>query len=131
MRTLLQYINEFLSTETEKDPEEIRKNTVKKEDDPNTWEVGDILYGIFGATMTLPRWYKIIKRTNKQFTCIRLKGKTTSGHKNGQWTEIATDEPHDDTEYTGRITKWGGLRIDDVLMHLWDGKKELHGDDQD
>ena len=131
MRTLLQYINEFLSTKTDKDPEEIRKEKVKSENDPNTWEVGDILCGTFGATMTLPRWFKIIKRTNKQFTCIRLKGQITSGHRNGQWREIATDEPYSDVEFKGHINKWGSLRIDDVLVHLWDGKKELYGDDMD
>lgn len=102
----------------------------RKNDDPETFEIGDILAGSFCGTMTLPRFFKIIKRTAKQFTCIRLKGKIVSGHKNGQWEEVPTDEPYSDKEYTGRIRKWGGLKIDDVSVRIWDGKP-LHGDDQD
>lgn len=143
MRTLLQYINEYLekissideylSTKNiDKDPDEIRNSKIKKEaDNPDTWEVGDIICGTAGATMYLPRWFKIIKRTNKQFTCIRLKGKIVSGHRNGQWEEVPTDEEYDNKEYKGRINKWGRLKIDDTSMYLWDGKTPLYGDDMD
>ena len=102
----------------------------RKNDDPETFEVGDILAGTFGYSMTIPRFFKIIKRTAKQFTCIRLKGKIVSGHKNGQWEEIPTDEPYDDKQYVGRINKWGLLKIDDVYVKIWNGKP-LQGDDQD
>lgn len=102
----------------------------KKNDDPTTWEVGDIICGTAGATMSLPRFFKIIKKTNLKFTCIRLKGKLVSGHYNGQWQEVATKDRYDNREYTGIANKFGSLKIDDTHMKLWDGKP-LYGDDQD
>lgn len=137
MKTIINYISETLYSITEYlNVKDIKKDVPiekqeKKSDDPSTWEVGDIICGTAGYSMVLPRWFKIIKRTNKQFTCVRLKGKVVSGHKNGQWQEIPTDEEYDNEEYKGRINKWGRLKIDDTSMHLWDGKTPLHGDDQD
>lgn len=102
----------------------------KSKDDPTTWEVGDILAGTFGYSMTLPRFFKITRKSASQFTCIRLKGKIVSGHRNGQWEEIASDEPYDDKEYKARITKRNTLHIDNVYVKLWDGEA-LYGDDMD
>lgn len=133
----MKHILEYLKTKKlETKPDDVEDRDVKYKDekkanDPDTWDVGDILCGTFGSTMSLPRWFKVVKRTNKQFTCIRLKGKIVSGKMNGQWKEIATEEKYDDKEYKGRVTKWGSLRIDDTLMHLWDGKTPLYCDDQD
>lgn len=120
MKSILEYLSKSTVEQKEKNP-----------DDPTTWSFGDIICGTAGWSMCLPRWFKIIKKTAKQFTCRRLKGKIVSGHHNGQWTEIPSNEYYDEKEYKGRITKWGGLRIDDTLMHLWDGKTPLHGDDMD
>ena len=113
---------------SKKNPIAISKE--RKNDDPDTFEIGDILAGTAGYTMTLPRFYKIIKRTNKQFTCVRLKGKIVSGHRNGQWEEIPTDEYYNDTEYTCRINKWGSIKIDGHTVTVWNGKP-LYGDDMD
>jgi len=132
MITLLEYckdslLNEYLDTKNLKmDPKNIEVNP----EDPNTWQIGDILAGSYGYSMVLPRFFKVIKKSAKQFTCIRLKGKIVSGHRNGQWQEIATDEPYDEKEYKGRINKWGRLKIDDISVQLWNGKP-LHGDDLD
>lgn len=113
---------------SKKNPTAISKE--KNNKDPETWEIGDVLAGTFGYSMTLPRFFKIIKRTAKQFTCIRLKGKIVSGHRNGQWEEVPTDEPYDNTQYTGRINKWGYVKIDDIAVKIWDGEP-LYGDDMD
>ena len=106
------------------------KDREKTNDDPTTWEVGDIICGTAGATMSLPRFFKIIKKTNLKFTCIRLKGKLVSGSHNGQWQEVASEEQYDNREYTGVANKFGSLKIDDTYMSLWNGKP-LYGDDQD
>ena len=98
---------------------------------PENWEVGDIICGTIGWNMCLPRWYKIIKRTNKKFTCIRVAGKIVSGHYNGQWEEVPTDEQYEKNEFTGMINKHGSVKIDGTYVHLWDGKTPLHGDDMD
>lgn len=113
---------------SKKNPVAITKE--KSTEDPETWEIGDILAGSFGYTMTLPRFFKIIKRTEKQFTCKRLRGKIVSGHRNGQWEEVATDELYDNKVYVGRIGKHGYLKIDNILVRLWDGMP-LYGDDMD
>lgn len=105
----------------------------KNAEDATTWEVGDILAGSSGYNMVLPRFYKITKKTASQFTCIRLAGKIVDGSRNGQWHEIATDEPYEydhGKEYKCRINKWGRVRVDDVLVSLWNGKP-LYGDDMD
>lgn len=124
MIDLSQYLTEMISNKT------TGKYRNADQEDPDTWDVGDILAGTAGWSMNLPRFYKITKRTSKQFTCVRLKGKIVSGHKNGQWTEVATDEVIPGEEYKARITKYGALKIDDTYVRLWDGKP-LHGDDMD
>ena len=106
------------------------KNREKKYDDPTTWEVGDILLCIYGYSMTLPYFFKITKINGKQFTCIRLKGKIVSGSRNGQWKEIATDEPYDGKEIKCRINKYGTIKIENKYATLWDGNP-VFGDDMD
>ena len=120
-------INEYLSTKI-KDAKYLEKDP----NDPSTWEVGDILSGTFGYSMILPRFYKIIKRTAKSFTVVRLEGKIVSGHRNGQWEEIATDDLYDENEppITARINKHGTVHVKDVYVTLWDGKP-IYGDDMD
>lgn len=113
-------INKNIKTQEKSDP-----------DDPMTWKVGDILAGTYGYSMTLPHFYKIIKRTAKMFTVKRMKGKIVSGHKNGQWQEIADENaPLDNHEYRAKINKWGRVRVDDISVRLWDGEP-LYGDDMD
>lgn len=110
----------------------IHKDQPKKDlNDPSFWKIGDILAGTAGYSMILPRFYKIIKRTAKSFTVQRMEGKIVSGHRNGQWEEVADENaPLSGKLLTGRIRKYGGVVIDDVHVHLWDGKP-LYGDDMD
>ena len=106
----------------------------KKPDDPTTWDVGDILSGSFGYSITIPVFYEIIKRTNKSFTVVKRTGKIISGSRNGQWEEIVDDSKRNKDlqgkTYTGRINKWGGVKIDNTHVHLWNGKP-VWGDDMD
>lgn len=121
---LIEYFTEAVSSKKS------GKYTEKNPSDPETWDVGDILAGTAGYSMCLPRFYKVVKKTAKQFTVVRLKGEIISGSRNGQWREIATDEPYGDEEYKARITKYGSLKIDGTSVHLWDGQP-LYGDDMD
>ena len=123
MISLLEYINKTKTSEY---------TTDKK--DPNNWEVGDVLYGTAGFTMTLPRFYKIVKKTNKTFTVRRLEGKIVSGHHNGQWQEVATDKFYDGAkDETCRVNKWGYVRLGGKYgfsLSYYDGHP-VYGDDMD
>lgn len=123
MKNITNYLLEVLKIN--KDTKDI------KADDPSQWEVGDILAGTFGYSMTIPIFYKIIKRTAKQFTVARIPGKIVSGHRNGQWEEIADEKatPSKETK-TARINKRGNVIVDTVYVRLWDGSP-LYGDDMD
>ena len=123
--TLLEYLKRSSGSSIDY-PEYDRSN-------PENWEVGDILCGDRGYTMSLPVFYKIVKRTAKGFTIARLKGKIVSGSRNGQWTEVATDELYGEKEESGRIHKWGGVRVGGkygASLHLWNGQP-MYGDDMD
>ena len=102
-------------------------------DDPMTWKTDDILCGSWSYTMTLPRWYRIVKRTDKMFTLQRLEGKLVSGHHNGQWEEIASDETYyNEKPIRVKLNKRGYLVVDGrIILRLWDGKTPLQGDDMD
>ena len=110
----------------------VNKDTKEiKPDDPSQWEVGDILAGTFGYTISCPVFYKIIKRTAKQFTVARIPGKIISGHRNGQWKEIADEKATPEKEtINARINKNGNVIVDGVYVRLWDGTP-LQGDDMD
>ena len=106
----------------------------KKEDDPTTWDVGDILSGTFGYSMTIPVFFKVIKKTAKQFTVVKLSKKLASGHYNGSFEEVPDESKLDQdlkrNQIRARINKRNHLVIDDVYVSLWDGKP-VHGDDMD
>ena len=103
------------------------------EEDPSTWGVGDIVCCTAGYSMSLPRFYKITKTTPKGIVVQKMKGKIVSGHRNGQWEEIADENGPLGEEFKGRITQRGSgmhVKINGHHVHLWDGKP-LYGDDMD
>lgn len=106
----------------------------KKADDPDTWEVGDILFGTWGYNMTLPAFFKVIKKTAKQFTVVKLSKKLASGHYNGSFEEIPDDSKLESDlkklPIKARINKRNNLVIDGVYVRLWDGKP-VWGNDMD
>lgn len=101
---------------------------------PNTWGEGDVLSGQYGYNMTIPVFYKVIKKTARQFTVVKLSKKLVSGHYNGSFKEIPDDKKLEQdlkgTQYRARINKHNNLVINDVYVHLWDGKP-VYGDDMD
>ena len=116
-------------------PNDINQDIQDIGDHPNTWDVGDILCGTYNYSMIIPYFYKIIKRTNKSFTVVRLSEKVVSGHYNGQYTVIP-DKSKTENDIKNnrwmhvRINKWNRVHVQDVYVTLWDGKP-LHGDDMD
>lgn len=114
----------------------INKNTKVSsttKEDPHNWEIGDIVCCIAGYSMCLPRFYKITRKTPKGIVVKRMGGKIVSGHRNGQWEEIADENAPLGEEFKGRITQRGtyiAVKIDGNSVHYWNGKP-LHGDDMD
>lgn len=102
------------------------KSSKKNPNDPYTWEVGDILAGSTHFYGIIPHFYKIIKKTAKMFTVVRLEGKLVSGQYDGRFKEIASDELYNDKEQ--RVLIREPLKINDVFVSLWDGSP-IYGDD--
>lgn len=116
----------------------INKDTDVKDrdpEDPSTWEEGDILSGTSGYSMTIPYFFKIIKKTPSGFSSVKLSKKLDSGHYNGSFTEVPDDSKLE-KDLKGKVyrtivrkgKKW--CKVDDVFVHLWNGKP-VHGDDMD
>ena len=55
--------------EIEKKP---RHTGTEDPDYENPFEVGDILFGDVGYSMSIPEWWQVIKKTDKSVTCRRL-----------------------------------------------------------
>jgi len=124
MKEINAYFNEVLLSKS-------KKTIISKEKNPkdlDTLEVGDVVYGYYGYSVRLPRFYKIIKRKYNDFTVLRLKGKVTKGERNTkEWYEVATDEIYSDKELKGKLSKDNELKINgDVEALFYDGK-ELKG----
>lgn len=141
MKTIVKYILETkrqVSLNTYiKESFKINKDTkfVDQEEEinnPEYWYPDDILCGTWSYTMTIPYFYKILKRTAKSFTIVELPKKLVSGHYNSYHFEEVPDEtkPIKEKPKTVRINKFGHLVVDKVHLHKWDGKP-LSGDDMD
>jgi hypothetical protein len=126
MKSINSYINEALIKKDTK----LNKDTYKKPDDPNTWTVGDTLYGVYHYSMTLPYFYKVIKKTAKTFTLVELTAKLASGHYNGYFSEVPDDSKLEKDlkgeQIRARINKFNELSVgrssSKINLHLWDGK---------
>ena len=115
MKTIINYIQEKLK---------ITKDTKiisKIKNDPSTWDVGDIIW----FTGHHVEFYKIIKRTSKQFELHNILVKLISGYFNSYKYECVP-EIEKESEYItkGRISKDNLLIIDKRkgYAELWDGK---------
>lgn len=105
--------------------------------DPTYWEVGDILCGTWSYTMTIPYFYKILKKTGKSFTIIELPKKLVSGHYNSYHFEEVPDETKEPKGKPKNVRirnvswdKYGVVAADKINLRKWDGKP-LVGDDMD
>ena len=108
-------------------------NKEKTEDNPYSWEVGDILWGQYSYSSIIPYFYKIYEKTAKTFTLVRLDEKIVSGTYNGSYEVIAVDRKLSDTDEKRKvkINKYGNVRIgsgySSVTLYLWDGKTPISG----
>ena len=97
------------------------KVTAKTQDDPLSWEVGDIFW--FDGFHI--EFYKIIKRTSKQFELHNIPVKLISGYFNSaKYTCIPDIDKESESITKGRISQDNILIIDKRKGHagLWDEK---------
>ena len=130
MKNLINYIFEKLTLSQ-------KKSYDADPNDPTTWDVGDILWGTFGYNMTLPMFFKIIKKTPSGFTTVKLSKKLVDGAYNssGGFYEVPDDSQleHDLKGKQYRtIIKPGKkyIRIDDIGVRLWN-EEPVWGNDMD
>lgn len=89
-------------------------------------EVGDILYCIWGYSMTIAQFYKVISRTKSSVKLRELESRIVSGD-GWQGTCVPTDEEKDNQYVDGkslRIKSYSeGMvcRINDHSCYYWDG----------
>ena len=130
MKTVLSFIQEKLVFN--KNTKEKQSN--KKSDDPTTWEVGDILSGTWGYNMTIPEFYKIVKKTPSGFSLIHLTKKLVDGHHNGSFKEAPDDSKLESDmkqkPKSCRIRHGKYIKCDNCYLHFWDGEP-VWGNDMD
>ena len=118
MKTLFEYLDTKIKNDkflAEQEP-----------DNPKTWKVGDIVYGLWGYSISRPRFYKIDRITPKTLFLTKIKGKVVEGSYNTQYKEIPTDQIDKDyPQARATITKYGKAVITkEMYMHLylWTGE---------
>lgn len=127
MKTFINYILESFKLNSKN-----LKNTGEEDlSDPNSWKEGDILSGTLAYSMTIPYFYRILKRTAKSFTLQKLPKKLASGHYNGSFTAVPDESKKPtDKPINVRINKHNNVVVDRVWLRKWDGEP-VHGDDMD
>lgn len=125
-------LNQFITEKFRLSKDDLDR--MKDHDDPEDWDVGDVLSGTYGYNMTLPVFYKIVKRTPKGFSVVKLTSKLASGHYNGSFTKVPDDSCLEDDlkkkPINVRINSRGNVVIDKVYVSLWDGEP-VWGNDMD
>lgn len=100
--------------------EETKPVEVKSVED---WTAGDILYTSDGYDCTIVSFYKVLKRTPKTLTVIRINSKLigenpanchTVPEKSLQANEYASEE-------VARINKYNNVKLDGSRLKFWDG----------
>jgi len=101
----------------------INKDTKLDNTGPETWEVGDIIVATFSYSMTIVKFYEIIKRTNKSFTLRQLKDKVVKGDgMQGEMVAIEGEYEKGEKDVIARINKFGSVKFDSYYCNRWDGK---------
>lgn len=94
-------------------------------DDPSGWQVGDILVGQCGYSMTIVDFYEIVSITasHKTFVLKHVKDKIVSG--NGMQGTSVPDEGHyedNGKEIKVRVNKNNRVKTDNTYLSLWSGE---------
>ena len=110
------------------------KSKPKNSDDPTTWDVNDILCGTWGYNMTIPEFYKIVKKTPSGFSLINLTKKLVGGHYNGNYEVVPDDsklaQDMKQKPKSCRIRHGKYVKCDNCYLHLWNGEP-VSGNDMD
>lgn len=91
-------------------------------EDPDGWEVGDIITATFHYSMTLVDFYEITKSTGKSFRMKKLEQKITRGNgQEGYCQPIPGKYSKDKEEVLVRVNKWNRVKIKDYYCSKWEG----------
>lgn len=89
-------------------------------------KAGDIILSVFHWSMTIPTFFKVIKRTAKTCTLIELDRKVVQNLDGyGQITKEVPSEKPCDREKRYKIfsgARGEYVKIDGIVSYLWDGK---------
>lgn len=99
----------------------------------NTINIGDVMVTDFGATMTLPTFYKVVKRTPQSIKMVRLEAQIVDG--DGFTGHTIPTETKNDEGYKGTLTarikggaehEYGWLAKERLYFTKWEGKPEYY-----
>ena len=106
----------------------------REPEDPSTWQVNDVLSGTWGYNMTIPEFYKIVKKTPAGFSLILLTKKLVGVHYNGSFEEAPDDskltQDMKQKPKSCRIRRGKYVKCDNCYLHLWNGEP-VWGNDMD
>ena len=93
-------------------------------------QVGDILAGTWGATMVIPEFFEVVRKTAKTLYVRRMKKGMLEPNACGQQGYEVPLDPHEyrgDDEFRGRATEYGGICVtmewhQKVYVKKWNGQ---------
>lgn len=91
----------------------------------NDFKVGDILAGTWGWSMTIPAFFRVVRKTAKRLVLEEYEGVMINSDGYGQRGYEVPDFTNAKGEKLGRIEDGYvvvGSRYDTILLKLWDGK---------
>lgn len=89
------------------------------------FKVGDVLAGTWGWSMTIPAFFKVVRKTAKRLVLEEYDGRMVSSDGYGQQGYEMPDFTRPLGEKLGRVEGdyvIVGSRSETVLLKLWDGK---------
>lgn len=90
----------------------------------NDFQIGDILAGTWGWSMTIPAFFKVVRKTEKRLVLEEYDGRMISSDGYGQQGYEVPDFTRSMGERMGRIDGnyvIVGSRYNTILLKKWDG----------
>ena len=117
MRNINEYIIEKLHLDKDSEFEKVEPFAADR------FNVGDIIVGVYTYNSRHVTFYEVINVKGKTITVKELKDKVVKGGMQNGEVEPKLGE-YTGKEFSGRINKYGNLKIDGDLCHLWSGDPE-------
>lgn len=117
MRNINEYIIEKLHLDKDNEFDKVEPFDAAK------FNVGDIIVGVYTYNSRHVTFYEVIQVKGKTITVKELKDKLVKGSmQNGEVAPKLGE--YTGKEFSGRINKYGNLKIDGDLCHFWSGDSE-------